>query len=329
MIFQNIEFHNVEEMIKCDKGYQMLRLPTYVREQINPTARDVTCLFSTGVELRFRIISDSVNVILSVDDSAEAQVAYIYYGSFQGGWQYSSVVIQNETKINIPKCDRLSVLKEITKSRSLPFDPEVIRIVLPYGTCYYVGIEGEVEPPLKSQLPEKSYLAYGSSITHGSLSLAAPYSYPFRISQMLSCDYINLGFAGSAHMERTMAEYIVSRKDWDFASIEMGVNMLGPEYSVELFEERVKEFVDIMAGDSRPVFATSIFGFNEPEQKKADIFRDIVRKYASEKLIFIDGLKLLNNPTYISADLIHPSLEGMAQISERLCTIMKQHIFIE
>lgn len=91
---------------------------------------------------------------------------------------------------------------------------------------------------------------------------------------MLSCDYINLGFAGSAHMERTMAEYIVSRKDWDFASIEMGVNMLGPEYSVELFEERVKEFVDIMAGDSRPVFATSIFGFNEPEQKKADIFRD-------------------------------------------------------
>ena len=153
----------------------------------------------------------------------------------------------NETKINIPKCDRLSVLKEITKSRSLPFDPEVIRIVLPYGTCYYVGIEGEVEPPLKSQLPEKSYLAYGSSITHGSLSLAAPYSYPFRISQMLSCDYINFGFAGSAHMERTMAEYIVSRKDWDFASIEMGVNMLGSEYSVELFEERVKEFVDIMA----------------------------------------------------------------------------------
>ncbi|NLO08319.1 MAG: SGNH/GDSL hydrolase family protein [Clostridiales bacterium] len=329
MIFENIEFHNVEEMIRCDKGYQMLRLPSYVREQINPTARDEVSRFSTGVEIRFRLKGNSVNIILSVDENAEAQVAYIYYGSFQGGWQYSSKTIQNETMITIPKCNNLYLLKEITGSKSLPFDPELVRIVLPYGTCYYVGVEGEVEPPLKSQLPKKTYLAYGSSITHGSLSLAAPYTYPFRISQMLGCDYYNLGFAGSAHMEKAMAEYIVSRPDWDFASVEMGVNMLKPEFTLELFEERVRVFVDILADDSRPIFATSIFGFNGPEQEKAQKYREIVRKYSSNKLIFTDGLELLNNPAYISADLVHPSLEGMAGISERWSWLMKQYLLAE
>ena len=326
MIFENIEFHNVEEMIRCEKGYQMLRIPSYVREQINPAARDEMSRFSTGVEIRFRLKGDSANIILSVDDNAEAQVAYIYYGSFQGGWQYSSKIIQNETKIIIPRHSDLSVLKEIAEAGSLPFDPEVVRIVLPYGSCYYVAVEGDVEPPLRSQLPRISYLAYGSSITHGSLSLAAPYTYPFRISQMLCCDYYNLGFAGSAHMEKVMAEYIVSRKDWAFASVEMGVNMLKPEYSLKLFEKRVREFIDILAKDPRPVFATSIFGFNGQDQEKADKLRKIVKESASDKLIFTDGLELLNTSTYISADLIHPSLEGIAQISERWCAIMKDYL---
>lgn len=127
-------------------------------------------------------------------------------------------------------------------------------------------------------------------------------------------------------MEKAMAEYIVSRSDWDFASVEMGVNMLKPEFSLELFEERVREFVDILAQDTRPVFATSIFGFNGPEQEKAKKYREIVRKYCSEKLIFTEGLELLNNPTYISADLVHPSLEGVAQITERWCEIMKRYL---
>ncbi|MDD4113283.1 MAG: hypothetical protein PHC56_09685, partial [Herbinix sp.] len=93
--------------------------------------------------------------------------------------------------------------------------------------------------------------------------------------------------------------------------------------SVELFEERVREFVDILAQDSRPIFATSIFGFIGPEQEKAKIYRGIVRRYTADKLIFTDGLGLLNNPAYISADLIHPSLEGIAQISERWSELMK------
>lgn len=323
MIFQNIEFHNVAEMKAGEKGYAMYRVPESVRSELNEMARDAISRFSTGVELRFKIKGDSATVLLTTDEHLEAQVAYIYYGSLQGGWQYSSKVIcTGETRITIPKPENLATLQDITEQRGLPFNPEVVRIVLPYGTCYFIGVEGEVEPPAREDVPSKTYLAYGSSITHGSLALAAPYTYPFRIARKLGCDYLNLGFAGSAHLEKAMAEYIVSRKDWDFASVEMGINMLGDAFTPELFEERVKTFVDILAADPRPVYATSIFGFAGGGQEKAAIFRDIVRKHAADKLIFTDGLDLLDNPAYISADLIHPTLEGIGQIAERWGEIM-------
>ncbi len=57
-------------------------------------------------------------------------------------------------------------------------------------------MKGKVEPPRSGDLPEKTYLAYGSSITHGSLGLIQPDSYAFRIAQQLGTDYLNLGFAG-------------------------------------------------------------------------------------------------------------------------------------
>jgi len=212
------------------------------------------------------------------------------------------------------------------RADTLPFDPELFRLVLPSARCLFEGVEGDIEPPRAADLPGKTWLAYGSSITHGSLGLMMPYSYPFRIAQKLGCDHFNMGFAGAAHLEKEVAEYIVSRKDWDFASVEMGVNMVGG-YTPEQFEERVDAFTSILAQDGRPVFATDIFGHNIPNvQEKAELFRAIVRKYAQKRLIFTEGLELLNNPAFISEDLVHPSLEGLAQIANRWSTIMRSHL---
>ena len=148
-----------------------------------------------------------------------------------------------------------------------------------------------------------------------------------RISQLLGTDYINLGFAGRALMEPEMAEYIVSRQDWNFASVEMGINAVEKRkgVTVEEFERRIDRFTAILAADSRPVFATSIFGFNdEPDQELAEKLRCIVRKYASDRLIYTDGLQILNNPCFVSADLVHPSVQGQQQIAERWSRVMKE-----
>lgn len=324
MIFRNIDFHNVEELAKGEKGYAMLRVPSPLREQLNTDAAQKACFYSTGVELRFKILSGSATVTLRADQNEEAQVAYLYYGAFQGGFPNSSrVILPQETRITIPAPEHLEQLKQITKEQKLGFNPEVVRVVLPYGTCYFADVEGEVVPPSEQDVPSFTYLAYGSSITHGSLALAAPYTYPFQIAQRFHCDYLNLGFAGSARMEKSMAEYLVSRKDWNFASVEMGINMIGDDFTEEIFEERIRRFVDVLAADPRPVFATSLFGFVGQNQAKGTRYREIVRRITKDRLIFTNGLELLDNPAFISQDLTHPTLEGIGQIASRWYDIMK------
>ena len=327
MIFQGIDFHNVEEMEQCEKGYRIWRLPKWLREKMNDGIRNTTSRYSTGVELRFVLKSDSADIILRAESAAEASVAYIFRGSIQGGWQTSSVAIgTEETKIPVTKADNIELLKKVTKQANLPFSPEVIRIVLPYNTCYFVGVEGEVEPPTAAQLPGKTYLAYGSSITHGSLALAQPYSYAFRIAQKLKCDYLNFGFAGSAHLEAAMAEYIVSRKDWDFASLELGINMVS-SFSVEEFERRVARFAEIFAGDSRKVFVTDIFGtMDDSSRPNTAKFREIVEKYAADRFIYTRGAEILNRPEFISADGVHPSLEGVEEIVNHWSAVMERYL---
>ena len=91
------------------------------------------------------------------------------------------------------------------------------------------------------------------------------------------------------------------------------------------FARRTDFFTARMAEDPRPVFATSVFKTlnNEP---RAQIFREIVRRYAKDRLIFTEGLELLGNRAWISQDGVHPTLEGIASITENWSQVMKENI---
>ena len=326
MIFNGIDFHNVEELEPCEHGYRMWRLPKNIRQKLNVNARDISAGYACGVELRFRMIDEKVDIYLCAEAAEEAHVAYIFYGSMQGGWQTSSYVIGKEpTKISVVRPAIIAELEQLTLEEELPFSPEVVRIVLPYGKCCFCGVEGATTTLTEADLPKSTYLAYGSSITHGSLALAMPYTYPFRISQKLKTDYINMGFAGSAHLEPAMAEYIVSRKDWTFASVEMGINMLS-DFSIDAFEERVDSFTKILSEDGRTIFATDIFKCLGRDEQKTKAFREVVAKYASERLIYTPGLEILGKSSFISSDFVHPSLEGMETIVSNWYTVMENNL---
>lgn len=55
---------------------------------------------------------------------------------------------------------------------------------------------------------DKPIVYYGSSITQGGCASKPGNAYESIISRSLNCDYLNLGFSGSALAEREMAEYI-------------------------------------------------------------------------------------------------------------------------
>lgn len=113
---------------------------------------------------------------------------------------------------------------------------------------------------------------------------------------------------------------------WDFASVEMGINTTErvKEFPLEVFEERIDRFTAVLARDPRPVFATSFFGYLDEDTDRTDKMRRIVRRYAAERLIFTDGLQLLDDETLISADGTHPDARGQEQIAVRWSRIMAE-----
>ena len=330
MIYDGIEFHVVEDMEFQEKSYRLSRLPRKIANQLEPVLRDQFSWFSTGVELRFRMTSDEVKLHLSAEPTEEAMVAVIYFGSIAGGWTHSTKVIgEGETVISIRYPEELKKLEMIEEEHNLPFRTRLVRVLLPGGICHYYGKEGETEPPRKGDTPLVRYLAYGSSITHGSLSLTLPFSYPSLIAEALGVDCINQGYAGSAFMEAPAAEYMVSRKDWDFATLELGVNMLGTTMSEGEYEQRVIKFLEFFAKDGRPVFITDIFLNNQDNQERARIFREIIHRNATTKnMFYTSGLQLLDNPAYISTDMVHPSGAGHRQIAGRWTKIIKDTLLV-
>ncbi len=327
MIFEKIDFHNVEEMIPSEHGYRMARIPSAVRETLNERARERAAFSTTGIELRFKIRSGEADIDLYAE--AESMVpAFLYFGYFQSGWTMNAFALRpGENRIHISYPEDMERLREVAKEENHPFAPEVIRLVLPSGDLRFVGAEGDIVPPDAKDLPEKTLLCYGSSITHGSLSLGPGHNYVFQLGRKFSCDTLNLALAGSAHLEKSMAEYMMARQDWDFATFELGINMLNI-FTNEEFEARLSEFLSVLAQDPRPKFFTSLFAImkNNPQAQE---FREIVRKYQGKGFIFTEGEDLLHELSLISADMVHPSLEGQALIAQRWGKIIAGHLQIE
>lgn len=323
MQYANIEFHNVEALVPCEEGLALSRLPESMLEVLRRRDAEACAFLCSGVELRFRIRSGEAKIYLHMQDVTEGLPAQIMYGSFQGGWMVSAKAIGREkTCITLQQSKNLPELKRITEEKNLPFQPELVRIVLPYGRCVFDGAEGDIQPPQPGDTPAHTLLSYGSSITHGSLALGTLQCYAARMAHTLGYDHINLGLAGNCHLEPEFARYIMQRRDWQMATVEMGINMLS--FSAENFQTRVHEFVDILSKETRPVFTTGILGFNG-DQKQAELFRRILREETAGKLPHVDGLTLLNDPEMVSEDLVHPTLYGHEQIAQRWSRIIREN----
>lgn len=320
MIFKNIDFHNVDHLEPNGDAYHMIRIPDELRK-----VNDRVSLLGTGIELRFKMKSDKARIILRSANAYEAPVAEIVFGSLPAGWQHSSRVIHShDTVITIEKPD-MEKLYSVHREHGLAFNPDVVRILLPYCVVDFVDVIGDVEPPSKADYPSKTGLFYGSSITHGSLSIDPLHTYVYQLSDRLGTDYINLGYAGSAFVEKEMAEYIVSRKDWDFAFLELGINMAN-NFEADVFEERCKIFLDIISADKRPVLCTSIYTCLDETPEKLNAFREIVRKHCNGRIIFKDGLELMTTTKGLSADFVHPNVMGVYEITNNLTEFFKENL---
>ena len=336
MIYKNIEIYNAAEIEECEGGgVTWYRLPKTVYEKIESEQGKRMCKGSTGVELRFLQKSDTVKIVMqSLGGKSVVSTFHVYYGNIQGGWdahEINKIITTEPSEFEFKKPDNMAELEKIAKAGD--FSPQVVRVIFDRGAYRIIDVIGDAEPPSKEYLPKKTLFCYGSSITHGSNSIDASHSWASVLGRKLKCDVRNLGMAGSCCMEPEVIEYIASQGEmgtWDMATLELGVNVLGWEDSK--IYERVENTVSQIAGRNpgKKVFVISPFYVNDDfcgnglAEKWRKIIPEVCEKLNLPNVTCINGKDILGDMSLISADMVHPNIEGVAQIAERLYERIKE-----
>lgn len=331
MTYLDAYLHNVAELIDVpgNNGVYLSRIPSDVAGIINEGASNVSC-YPAGCEIRFNLNGGRASIILEADQE-QREMAEVWHGSFPvTGWH---LVHNKPSRVDVQQPMYPDDLTRIADQENLYFDSKLVRILLPYRPkLRLIAVEGNISPAARDQMPRLRCLAYGSSITQGAQAIRPSGTYVFRTAQLLCADVYNLGFSGSAHCDPTLADWIASKMDWDFAILELGINMVR-DFSETSFTDRVSYFIKRIAEahPDRWIFCIDMFLFLRSEMcsvEKRESFRgivkDVVRKLDTPRLVHIRGDDLLRNPANLTTDLVHPSPAGMEEIACALANAIKK-----
>ena len=336
MIYKNFEIHNIAELIHNeDKSVSWKRFPSDVHCALEGNLADTVVYGSTGVELRFVIKGESATVRMSTfaNNPKSFSTFHVYRGGIQGGWDDHEVhrhVTGEAQDFVIKRSSNMDKLKKMSEKMGYEWDPEVVRIIFDRGRFKIHDVIGDVAPPTPEQCPKKTLLAYGSSITHGSKSIDASHAWVSVLAHNLKVDARNLGMAGSCLLEPAVAEYIAAEGEkgyWDLATLEIGINAI--RWEEEKIISRTENLLRQVAGRNadKPIFVISPFyncGDDYNEEKKAGgarwrrIVGEITAKLNYPNVTYINGLDVLGDMSYMSADEVHPNIYGVQKIADVL-----------
>ena len=192
----------------------------------------------------------------------------------------------------------------------------------------YVGLqEGRMLKEAPGYRVKKPVVYYGSSITQGGCASKPGSSYQSILSRRFDCDYINLGFSGSARGEDEMIDYI---KGLDMSVFVMDYDHNAPS-TEHLEQTHGKMFRAIRA--AHPTLPIVImprpkYYLTEEEQVRHEI---VYRTYQEAKAVgdenvyFISGRKLMelvgDNGT---VDNCHPTDSGFFSMACAIAEVFEE-----
>lgn len=203
-------------------------------------------------------------------------------------------------------------MKDLTINFPLYNDVTELYIGVQQSAALLIGDEYKIKTPV---------VYYGSSITQGGCASRPGNSYPAIISRKLDCDYINLGFSGSARAEDIIAEYISGLKMsvfvYDYDHNAPDVNHLAETHE-RMFKKIRSKNPDL------PVVMVSKPDFNcyfESDIKRRDIIYNTyinAVKSGDGNVYFIDGQSLFKDSDRDSCtvDGCHPNDLGFMRMAE-------------
>jgi lysophospholipase L1-like esterase len=329
MIHKNLEFHNVVELTKRENfsGLQLQRIPAAIHKHLYERGRwnaQMTC----GTEIR--CVTDSDNLRLFISTLEGDTDLWVYQGDFFHSKHY--ITPGKIHCIHVNPVPRLKAVKpEALAGRR--FSPNVWRFAMSGLFSMFHELEAfghDVRPPNADEKPKARWLSYGSSITAGTGSTSPHLSYVQQTAWRLEVDVLNMGQGGACMCEPQLADFYASRDDWDFATLEIGVNMIN-SFTTEQFMNRATYLINTMLekNPGKPVIVITPYPnsnhyaleetlASKRQREYAAFLKDFVASSDNESLLLIDGFDILTDFCGLSVDLIHPFDTGTTQIAENL-----------
>ena len=337
MIFQNIEFHNVAEIEDTKLGYRMYRFPRHLCDDMGHGGwhhgRYVSQT-TAGCELRFVVEgSRALLSLTSIDEDTYVQIFRGNYAYYQG-YTYSFPVKKGEvTHILLEDKDQFKTLDP--KLRNDQFSGDVWRVMMDINsTIAFVDLEtfgNPVRPPREDEVPTKTLLCYGTSLTYGACATSHCISYIQLLGRMLGCNILNKAMGGSCMCEPGVADWFASGfHKFDAVLLENGVNLDGYKNYEELTDNLLRKLIEM--NPEMPVYC--ITSYPRPSTlvrnsaanpcvvdlscnfENDRSLRRLAAKYPNCQLI--EGYEMMDNLTNLTHDMIHMSDYGHIQTAVNL-----------
>ncbi len=345
MIYENFELHNVAEVSQRPSGLRMYRFPKAACDSMNLGAHIYGRYVSqttTGCEIRF--VTEGDRAIISLSAIDQDGYVQIYRGDFRyyTGYTYTYPVKKGQvTHIELVKAPNFEALDPSLKRKEGGFSPEVWRVMSDINFIMtmvdFESFGAKVRPPRPDELPKKTLLCYGTSLTYGACASAQSVCYCQLLGRMLNVNLLNKAMGGSCCNEPMVADYFASDDiHFDALLLENAVNM-GTQY--EEYEKRgaylldritaAKPDVPIYMVTSYPHSGTVVPGCACPVTKKSEIASsigtdEIIRSFAKKypQVHLIEGAEMMNDLTSLTCDLIHMSDYGQIMTATNLARVM-------
>lgn len=310
------------------------RFHRFTKEQQEVYNNFPLCRFTAGIKLVFK--TDSTHLCVKGHSTREdARVAYFLdcFDFFVNGEMICSV--DNCADIELPPDLTEFYLPEINFSKEfeLTKGDKVIEIHLPYasiGVIEEISIDdGASLVPIK---PSKKLLAFGDSITHGSMARHPSDRYTAKLANALDAEEINKGIGGDCFFPA-----IASTPDSftpNYITVAYGTNDWYSNTRTE-FRKNCKDFF-LKLHASYPntmIFAISPIWRSDTHVEKqfgdfSLIFEDIKELVSDiENVIYIDGMDLIPHNTELFGDLsVHPNSAGFEYYYNNLYDELKKYL---
>ncbi len=199
-----------------------------------------------------------------------------------------------------------------------------INLPLYGGVCKLeIGLcEGASLKKAKEYRKEKPIVYYGSSITQGGCASRPGNSYESIIARKINCNFVNLGFSGSAKGEKEVAEYIAGL---DMTTFVMDYSYNAP--NLEHLQKTHEPFFKIIRAKNPtlPIVIVSSPQSNLNDANRA--FHKVIRQTylnavndGDEYVAFVDGGKMFDifGGDSCTVDNCHPNDMGFMCMAEAI-----------